>query len=286
MFKAKSIQTLGWLIASLVPASLAHGALILQNANIDSVFAFTAGGGPDTFVGNGSNNSPILLPEFNPALGTLTDVQLLYTVQVATSTQVLNFTLFLQPPFGTPVPDPVQVFPTVTTTVALNVSGVPIVSTVVPTASSNQIVPYGTAGVMTSVAVANGSTSPDFLLNAFRGLGYVPLTLSNQDFLELDALSLMGGLTAGSLIVDPTEVMINGNIQAFYTYTPLTTTLAPEPTYRALSALVFVGVLLRRKRKLLGGASGRSGGREPRRRDQSWGHWTEGHSGEDRESRP
>jgi len=255
MFKAKSIQILGLLIASLMPASLAHGALIVQRASIDSFFAFTAGGGTDTFVGIGANTSPILLPEFNPTGGTLTNVQLLYNVQVITSTEVFNLTQSLQPPFGTPVPDPVQVFPTATTIVGLNVGGVPILTTSVPTLSNITVVPYGAAGPTSSLAVTSGSTSPDFVLSSFKGFGFVPLTFSTQDFLILNAVPLLGGPTVGTVLVDPTTVTITGNIQAFYTYTPLTATLTPEPRYGAFSALVFAGALLSRKRKLVGASS-------------------------------
>jgi len=250
MFKAKFIQVPGLLIASLAPASLAHGALIIHSATIDSVFAFTASGGPDSFVGFGTNNSPILLPEFDPSLGTLTDVQLFYTIQVVTSTQVLNFTQFLQPPFATPVPDPVQVVPAASTVVAFNVSGFPVVTTSVPTLSGSEVVPYGVPSPITSLAVTNGSTRPDFLLSSFKGSGFVPLNISTQNFLTLNAFPLLAGPTVGTVLVEPTQVTITGNIQAFYTYTPLTATLAPEPPYGAFFGLVFACAFLSRKRNL------------------------------------
>jgi hypothetical protein len=253
MFRTKSIRLLGVLIASLVPASLTHAAAIVQGASINSNFAFTATGGPDYFIGSGAYNSPIQLPEFNPAAGTLTSVQLVYTVVVNTSTLVYNSALVLQPPFfDTPVPDPVQVVPTATTIVALYVGGVQLATTAVPDISNSQIVQFGEAATIASVAVTNGSASPNFLLSSFSGLGLVPLTISTQDFLTLNDYFSLGEPILGTVSVYPSQVTVTGDVQAFYTYTPLLgATLAPEPAYGTLSALVFAGVFLSGKRKLL-----------------------------------
>ncbi len=257
MFGTKSIRLLGVLIASLAPASLTHAAVIVQSASISSNFAFSATGGPDYFIGSGANDSPIQLLAFNPALGTLTGVQLVYNVEVITSTLVYNSALVLQPPlYDTPVPDPVQVFPTATSILSLYVGGPQVATTAVPDISNSPTLQFGQGGTVTSLAVTSGSASPDFLLSSFSGLGFVPLTISTQDFLNLNASSLLGEPTTGTVLVGPSLVTITGNVQAFYTYMPLLgSTLAPEPAYGALSALVFAGVLLRRKWKLLGGSS-------------------------------
>lgn len=63
----------------------------------------------------------------------------------------------------------------------------------------------------------------------------------------LTASSQFGEPTVGSVIVAPTMVTATGDIQAYYTYTPLTATLAPEPAYGALSALVFVLLIFWRR---------------------------------------
>jgi hypothetical protein len=72
--------------------------------------------------------------------------QLIYTVVVNTSTLVYNSALVLQPPFfDTPVPDPVQLVPTATTIVALNLLGVQVATAAIPDISNSQTVQFGEA---------------------------------------------------------------------------------------------------------------------------------------------
>jgi hypothetical protein len=211
--------------AILLLAPLAHANITSQSASFDL-----------NFVSSGA--SDVLLPGFNPALGTLNSVQLVLDFNLTSSTDANNQT-FMIDPVGGVVFTPAQVDYIAVATVMLNADGFPVFQAGPSSGDMTTILaPLQDAPIQTLLPVAGAVSVPQPIVDSFVTTAFAPVRFSLMQDVIINAMGI--GSTNGEVILGPTVSDFAGELSAFYDYTPAIDT--PEPSSAALLAL-FIAIL-------------------------------------------
>jgi len=224
--------------SSIVRAALAvAGSLILASSGFAAIVTTGVITIPNSGSATGGISFPV--PEFNPALGTLTDVSLDFTSNLVAQLDVLNITTVSQPFTNGSSSGMV----TLAGPDGTDVSGTPTVS--IPTGTANPTpapptFPYtttsfpGAADPLSAVV----DVLPSGNLSDYEGVG-------NANFTVSYGTSVSGGTGGEFQVFFGGELFATGGtVDATYTYTPS----VPEPTSAAIIGVPLMALIARRRR--------------------------------------
>ncbi len=184
-------------IAFLCFASSICAATITRDASIASLFEISTAGAYPEFVGAGQNSATLLLPEFDPSLGTLTSVQLTLSLNITTFTSVTNSILGItSDPGPTPVPVSLLLTPSNTDALLLSVAGIPFISTSASSLPAPTVIPPGSGSASTSSTTLQSTNlgSPFFSFVTGEGIASASLLSTDSYILNRKALELRPSL--------------------------------------------------------------------------------------------